>query len=511
MRGYHRDAVLLVAALVLVQGCGTGQPVTQPGHTQTGQSAQTRSGTVAHAVTQPCYVVLTDLAESDPYFEAVRQLQAYRSAQVVRFPTGNVAEAIGAIRQARPEFVAVVVRPETLDINFAYDMLEMSAKVDDDSFVDFAYGFITGTTATDAVELVKRTIAMEAGTPPARRCLFAFGPSSVPQADVGNAFAWLPTWQSVRVEHKPGQFPHTNLSDLAAADVIRFWGHGAPDSVDGSIACADLKTINVHAVVFAGPCLSAVVQRYYDSAKRHGKLKAMSVSADQSLALTFLSKGAPAYFGALQDDRCISAGQEMEYALTSGEPLGMTIKHSYDRIAMAQTNGMRLVRFRAGKPTPSHDGLDAQVRLAAAMVLLGDPAFRPFAATVGQPVETAALTTPTGVEIVATIVDPRVRSLFVDQFYSDLGVCGDTDNDTLYVRVRLPEGTGAIRSVRRVELPSSLERVEHSDVTWEEEQWQDERFLHLQIDFEPDTLQDATNATVRFVMDVAKTDTKLKN
>lgn len=446
------------------------------------------------------YVALTDLAESDPYFAAARRLQEHRAARLIRFSSGKVAETLDPIRQAQPMFVAVVVRPETLDVNFAYEMLELAVKVDDDPFTDFAYGFITGTTAADALGLVERTIAAEAGPPPSSGRLLAFGPTNTPQADQGSTFEWLPSWQRQRIEHKPGRFPRSNLKDLAGADVIRFWGHGAPDGVDGSLAQSDLNGIGIRArMVFAGPCFSAVTGRYYDEPKCCGNLGARCVKPGKSLALTFLSKGALSYFGALQEDRCLSAGQEMEYALTSGEAVGMALKHTQDRMVMAQTNGgMRFARLRAGVPRPGEKGLEARLRLAAARILLGDPAFRPFGGQGGPAIKAEVRSAGAELGIEATIVDPRIRSTFVSPFRDDLCTC-ENDNDTLYVRARLPRAAGAIQGVKGVALPACLEGAKHGAVEWREEVWRGERFLHVQIDFKHGALGEVpSNTVVRF-------------
>jgi hypothetical protein len=179
----------------------------------------------------------------------------------------------------------------------------------------------------------------------------------------------------------------------------------------------------------------------------------------------------------------------------------MTLKYAHDRIAMAQTNGaIRLSRFHAGACPPPDKGTEAWLRWGAARILLGDPVFRPFMDGTARAVAVSARKTSTGIEVVATIVDPRIRSLFVNPFRDDLCTC-ETDNDTVYVRARLPEDTGAIRGVRQVDLPPCLSRVEHGEVTWKEEEWQDQRYLHVQLDFRHDALQEiVTNTIVRFVM-----------
>ena len=212
----------------------------------------------------------------------------------------------------------------------------------------------------------------------------------------------------------------------------------------------------------------------------------------------------PSPYRRLQEDRCISAAQEMEHALTSGLPVGMTLKHTHDRITMSQTNGaLRLARFREGV-CQTGEGVQAQIQWAAARILLGDPAFRPFAGAAATAVEASARVTPSSLEVEAFITDPRIRTLFVNPFRDDLCTC-DTDNDTVYARVRLPDGMESIRGPARVDLPPSLGRVGHGPVIWKEEIWDGHRLLHVQLDFKHGGMLDgATNATVRFAMDVAE-------
>jgi len=43
-----------------------------------------------------------------------------------------------------PRFVVFVLPPEKIDVDLAHQILEMATRVDDDPFVDFEYGFVTG-------------------------------------------------------------------------------------------------------------------------------------------------------------------------------------------------------------------------------------------------------------------------------------------------------------------------------------------------------------------------------
>ena len=440
--------------------------------------------------TTPSYVVLTDLASDDPFFPAARKLQQHRSARLVHFQTGRITDSLGSLREAQPEFVAIVLRPDSFDINLAYDVLELATKVDDDPFVDFAFGFITGTTADDTMALVERTIDAESAPPLGEHRVFAFGPVSTPQVVEGNAFPWLEGWNCQRIEHKPGHFPPALKQDLAAADVIRFWGHGAPDSVDDGLVRADLDDLALRArMVFAGPCFSAVTHRYYDTPGKSKTLEERTVAADRSLALAFLSKGALTYYGAMQEDRCISAGQEFEHAMTHGGPAGMTMKHTHDRIVMAHSGDAPLAfsRLEGGIPDPDEKGTAGLLRLAAARVLLGDPAFRPLADSAKPPLVTTLEPSVSGYQITATIANPEIRSTFVNPLREDMCKCCD-DNDTLYLQVPMPAAATPVLRIEVVALPACLESVKHGSVEWREESWLGQRILHVQIDFRHDTL-----------------------
>lgn len=106
-----------------------------------------------------------------------------------------------------------------------------------------------------------------------------------------------------------------------------------------------------------------------------------------------------------------------------------------------------------------------------------------------------------GLGVEATIVDSRIRNTFVNPFRHDLCTCG-TDNDTFYVRVRLPKAIGVLQGVKGVALSKCLESAKRGSVQCREEEWRGERFLHVQIDFKHDTLAGiSSKAVVQFVVE----------
>lgn len=74
--------------------------------------------------------------------------------------------------------------------------------------------------------------------------------------------------------------------------VIRFWGHGSPSEIDGSLSHKDIWSRDAFpAVVFGGPCYSAVVATGYDWGDCKSPVEANYVRPEESLALTFLARG----------------------------------------------------------------------------------------------------------------------------------------------------------------------------------------------------------------------------
>lgn len=436
-------------------------------------------------VAEAPYVILTNLTNEDPYFEAVSLLQKHRNAQVLKFDPANVASLAEKLRMISPAFVCVILHPESLDINLNYDIFDLSTQLDEDPFPDFTYGFITGSTADNAVAMIKNMIRAESNPNDIPQRLMAFGPTNVSQADDKSNFDWLTGWQRSRLAHKPGNFSQEHIDQLINKGIIRFWGHGTPRDVDGSLSYSQLKNSKLYpAVVFAGPCFSAVVHRYYEWDCCDTSINENHVPSEESLALMFTTKGATAYFGALHEDRCVSAAWEMEYVLATGDALGGVMKHTYDTVVMAR-GGKRLTfpRLKDGQTPPEENSVDFQINRAAGRILLGDPAYQPFLKAAPYPIKTAMHYTVEGLEIEASVVEPRMRSSFVDVFHSDLCTC-NTPDDVLYFRVELPDDFPESYSVLHMEENCPLKDVRHSNIVWAEESWLGKRYLHIQIGFE---------------------------
>jgi hypothetical protein len=124
---------------------------------------------------QACDYLVLDLAgHADPYHAAARRLAELRNGEIVAVNRERLPALLEIIKQKQPRYVALVVRPGDLDVNLARSFLKLSTQVDDDPFVDFAYGFITGETPEAALSLAEAGVQSEKKR---RQPSFAWQPS----------------------------------------------------------------------------------------------------------------------------------------------------------------------------------------------------------------------------------------------------------------------------------------------------------------------------------------------
>jgi hypothetical protein len=80
--------------------------------------------------------------------------------------------------------VAFVVRPGDFDENLARAVLQMATRIDGDPFVDFAYGYITGSSPEAAVALVERPRKFETKRRSPEVAVVAVGAKTVIQSGI---------------------------------------------------------------------------------------------------------------------------------------------------------------------------------------------------------------------------------------------------------------------------------------------------------------------------------------
>jgi hypothetical protein len=90
------------------------------------------------------YIVLSSVGSTDQYYQAAQAISTYRNAPIIQFNPDSLDLLLPILINVAPRYVAIVIKPTQLDINFVRKFLMMSTQLDSDPFSDFSYGFITG-------------------------------------------------------------------------------------------------------------------------------------------------------------------------------------------------------------------------------------------------------------------------------------------------------------------------------------------------------------------------------
>ena len=112
-------------------------------------------GSKADIVVESDYlVVASEAVMVDEEWRAVAEaLAARHNADIVTFASAP-REALDAIREAYPRYVAVVDVPENIGRDYVIDLHHVCREVDDDIYGDFLWGIITGYDASAAMRMV---------------------------------------------------------------------------------------------------------------------------------------------------------------------------------------------------------------------------------------------------------------------------------------------------------------------------------------------------------------------
>lgn len=184
------------------------------------------------------YLVLSSVDPKDPYYAAATAIADFHKAGTpVAFDPEHPDAILPKLKELHPVHVAIVLRPDELDINLARRFLRVAAQVDSDPFVDFSYGFITGATPEDAKAFVANIVRASSLKRPltvgqgvvwggdggcrADDIPYTAGALSLPSHRL--AFV-APDGQHGRDQ----KFIDENLPSLGGKGAVMFGGHGMP-------------------------------------------------------------------------------------------------------------------------------------------------------------------------------------------------------------------------------------------------------------------------------------------
>jgi hypothetical protein len=432
-------------------------------------------------------VILTDLAKSDPWYVLVTRLrQAKKAAAVITFPEGRIGAAKRELSKELPEFAIVVTKPDHLDVNVHFELLETLAALDDDPFVDVAFGYVTGATLDEAKAFVERILTLESKKDALPEKLVDFGPIAQGPAQFSG-----PTTDALTKGWKKWTAYHTAVGEMLAkkqwltgAGILHAGGHGMPCGIDQGLQGADLRREKIDlapALYFSGPCYCGVTSGWF--AAGNGGVERKTVAPQESFALAAIAQGVSALFAGFDPDRGETCSQEIEHLLEHGDALGHASKESFDGVVVARREDkLQLFRYEVGKPMPHKDLVDTMTGGGACRALFGDPSWRPLEACSSPALEIEKKDTAKSLELSwsAAQADKNHWSL-VDVYHCEGGW-----THRIAFRLEIPLATA--RAIDRFEvkqLTAQKKPLEYHFPTAMVERWLGKAYLHVYVVFPP--------------------------
>lgn len=440
------------------------------------------------------YLILASEAADRDYRRAIQRAQAlHPEATRLTFTADNVELVLEQLQTIQPRYALIFIKPDELDVNFAWKWLNLTTQIDDDPLVDVSSGFITGTTpeaAATFVDRIAKTLSGELTLP--GKLIDNFGPN--PQA-AQNSFIqqpgcfMIPVYQQrtalASISHGTRGFTKARLDSMQDAGLIHLGGHGYPDRIVDGLQAQQAKQLKLSpCVVFNGACYTGVTSRWFNQWTANGTVKSEKVASDDCFCLNLLGNSAIAYLAALHPDHGIPVYQEMEYLAYSGRSLGDVMRHTHNGVILG--NGGTLPTFEQftdKMPSPKWAPADVMLKGTAARILFGDPALVVSEAFTKPPFEyTTSNIGSDQLQITAVLSNTQLKSEFTDTYHADLSSNKQLFNDRALIIVDLPEGWNTVRSVEVSAARVNGQDLQHRLVGYAVEMNGDIHRLHIQVD-----------------------------
>lgn len=373
---------LLFAAFCL-SGCGktdTSQTTTAPAGEQTEQQSEIR------------YLVVSLAPEEDQFNQAAKILVKRHAAKQIHSDTKSLDSLLPEIRKLNPNYVAFIVRPDELDFNLVQDVLKLSTQVDDDPFVDFAYGYITGRDAQAAVSLVNASASTVHDT--ASITQFFVASDQLPRS-MEQKIKWPLRKGSVPVtsffsrgdkdEKRDEKFIAKSMKKLDDSPILLFESHGYPDGLVGGPKASDLAGRSFNgSVALNVACYTGVTSTWFEDDWSTGQVRERTVEPKDSFCLQMIDRGVAAYFAYAcpRPSGPTMRGNSLLVAsagLTVGELQRQNLNSTVLAHLMAGSDSIEIKKVADGNKISTKRAPGQYVRrMSTGSMLIGDPAFRPF-------------------------------------------------------------------------------------------------------------------------------------
>jgi len=382
----------------------------------------------------------------------------------------DLAAAKKILLAEQPHYILLFIKPDELDVNFAWQWLTICTQLNDDPLVDVCTGVITGSSPEAAEAFVKRiSDAVNGHTKLPGRLVDNFGPNSeIGKTDFqqfpGNFMipALGPRLGLNAISHGTQAFSDKHLDSMRDAGLIHFGGHGHPDQIDDGLRASQVKSLQLSpCVVFNGACYTGVTNRWFDQFTTDGKVVEKTV-ADDSFCLNFLKTTAIAYFAALHPDHGIPVYQEMEYLAYSGASMGEVIKHTHDGVIISAGGHVpKFEKLAGGMPAPAWSPSEMMLKGTASRMLFGDPSVIVTDPFIKPPFNVETKADRDSLHITAIVSNPLLRSSFADTYFSDLASDKNLFNDRALIAVDLPQNWKTVSGVEVLNATAGGKPLKH--------------------------------------------------
>jgi len=494
------------------------------------------------------YVVLSSSSDTtDTYYQAAQTLNNYRGGQLITFNPALVDSLLPVLTALEPRYVAIVLKPIELDINFVREFLMMSTNLDTDPFSDFAYGYITGATGQDALNFVDTIIYADSHNIqnfPLNVSGYAASSINYVYTSTSGFLSYLnpPSYSDIYLETNDngsgvdyfnantGYLQNNKLLDIGYnGDPHMLWlfegGNTNPSppvwSYDSTkiedtayaragITSYDIAQLNLYpAVAYNGACHSGEPKRVMvegDIAATFGDpgsyIKFYTMSDTFSFALNMLNTGITGYFAPCGANNANDQGEEIYNTFLYEEPLGDIFKRSLDGVVMGFFGNRPALKIyqlgdlaygcdvlTSGSFDPANwSGACYMLGGKANRIYFGDPMYNPFENNHSPSLDitTASLDSisPTVMDINLNFNKPDVYFPIWDKFhYSD---------SRIYYRVELPDYVGDITSFQVIDSSGAYYTAFYAI-----EKFDGKNYMHIEVDI-PDDMYGAINYYIKF-------------
>jgi len=394
---------------------------------------------------------------AERFHAATRRLASYRGVEWERLADAAHPDALRDLaRRQAADALAIVVAPETLDLNLNRRVLDAVCRLDDDMFPDASYGYLTGAEPGDVMTMLERMAAVERDGLPARGVHYGAAtidklliyPARSGEGGLEWSGVYIPTSEKCPA---PRETLEKALAQTTGAGVVTFGGNGDPMRVwlfsdrrnlnpqfhwpyDPARIVRDYAHREMPAlgaselarwdlagrVVWFSTCHSGVPVHAMvagDIVATFGKvpdrrIRFYDLRREESFCLSLLARGPSAYLAPIGPNHGYLANVETYRAVTEKLPLGEAIRRNQIDIALTyrQRGGIPLVQEKEGEPEAIPDVPGGIMREGTLnRILFGDPTFEPFRNTgaARHSLEVRSEKGPGTMNVTVAIADPK--------------------------------------------------------------------------------------------------------